>query len=1152
MRGRNLTVLIVFALLGLTPAYSQGVSLAIGTASGSPGSTVSISLSLTTASGLQPAALQWTLGYSPADVSGMTWTVGATAAAAGKQIVCSGNTCIVYGLNANTISDGVVAVASAQIAPTSLATVIPLQFAGVVAASGASDGIPALGLGGLITVNQLAPSLSSLVCTPGSVVAPGSTGCMVSLTSSALTGGLLVALSSNSGAAVVPSSVTIPAGQTSASFTVTVPSATADQTAIVTAAVGTLAKTQTLSVVSPAQVSALACTPANVASGASSTCTVTLSKAAPVGTTVTFSTNASALTIPSSLPISPGATSMAFTATAGIVANDQSASITASVGGSTGGASITLLDSQQLALVTGYSQSANQLRNNFGGWVGSQFTVGSSALAVASLGRICVTGNSSTHAVKLVSASTSTDVPGGAVMVNMSGCVPGQFQFAALPIPLTLQAGASYYLASQESSGGDRWYDHGAVSTTPVAAVNTAIYSYDGLAWISANSFGMSYGPPNLRYSVAAGSTVPVTVTTNPSGLSFSVDGAGYSTAQTFAWIPGSAHSISVGSQQSGQTGTQYVWTGWTDGGALLHTVNPGTATTITANFTTQYLLSTNVVPGGSGSITANPASATGYYDSGTAVQLTAAPANGSTLVNWSGDLSGSSNPQTVIMSAPRTIAANFTPAGNLSNFVTGYGSTGPVLRSDFGGWVGMKITVGGNPLNVSTVGRACISGNYQTHTVKFVTANNPADVPGASASVNLSGCTGGQIAYGFLASPVTLQPGATYYLVTQEFAGGDRWYDLGRVSTTSAAAVNSAVYSQDGATWTPISGANNSYVPPSFQYSNQSNQSSQNQTSSQTSNPAFITGYALNAPSLRNDFSGWVGTKFTVGSSSLTTASLGRICIAGNSLSHAVKFVDAGTGTDLPGGSVTVNMAGCPPGQFQYSVLSNPPTLQAGASYYLASQESSGGDRWYDFGTLSTTSVAAVNNPVYSYDGAAWNGLSVAGMSYVPPNFQYAQGQAASAGSSGPFVTGYNLNSRPLRNDFSGWVGMSFTVTASSLTVTSLGRICASGNSAVHLVKLVSADSGADVPEGSLTLTMSGCSPGQFQYANLSSPITLPAGGRYNFVSQESVGGDQWYDWALISTTGAATVTSAVYSGGVNWMPIGGPNYSYVPLNFK
>ncbi len=156
--------------------------------------------------------------------------------------------------------------------------------------------------------------------------------------------------------------------------------------------------------------------------------------------------------------------------------------------------------------------------------------------------------------------------------------------------------------------------------------------------------------------------TVNVTVSTNVNGPALSVDNGGLCTGpQGFNWIIGSTHTLSTSSPQTGSTGTQFVWQGWSDGGAISHSVTASAATTTyTANFATQYLLTAGASPSGSGSITANPTSATGYFASGTSVQLKAAAASGFTFVNWSGGLSGAANPQSVTMSGPVTATANF------------------------------------------------------------------------------------------------------------------------------------------------------------------------------------------------------------------------------------------------------------------------------------------------------------------------------------------------------------------------------------------------------------------------------------------------------------------------------------------------------------
>ncbi len=78
----------------------------------------------------------------------------------------------------------------------------------------------------------------------------------------------------------------------------------------------------------------------------------------------------------------------------------------------------------------------------------------------------------------------------------------------------------------------------------------------------------------------------------------------------------------------------------------------------------TQYTLTANKV--GSGSVTLNPSG--GTYASGTDVQLTATADAGWMFSGWSGDLSGSINPDSVTMDSSKTVTATFTeqPGGCL------------------------------------------------------------------------------------------------------------------------------------------------------------------------------------------------------------------------------------------------------------------------------------------------------------------------------------------------------------------------------------------------------------------------------------------------------------------------------------------------------
>ncbi len=60
----------------------------------------------------------------------------------------------------------------------------------------------------------------------------------------------------------------------------------------------------------------------------------------------------------------------------------------------------------------------------------------------------------------------------------------------------------------------------------------------------------------------------------------------------------------------------------------------------------------------GQGSVTLNPAGGTYFY--GTTVKLKATPAAGWSFVVWSGDLSGTNNPETVIMDSDLSVTATF------------------------------------------------------------------------------------------------------------------------------------------------------------------------------------------------------------------------------------------------------------------------------------------------------------------------------------------------------------------------------------------------------------------------------------------------------------------------------------------------------------
>jgi hypothetical protein len=217
-------------------------------------------------------------------------------------------------------------------------------------------------------------------------------------------------------------------------------------------------------------------------------------------------------------------------------------------------------------------------------------------------------------------------------------------------------------------------------------------------------------------------------------------------------------------------------------------------------------------------------------------------------------------------------------------------------IRNDFSGWIGMSVTVGSTPLSVTAVGRIAVAGNTGSHAVKIVNASGT-DVAGGSVTISMVGGTPGSFVYGSLASPVTLNANTTYYIVSQEVAGGDQWYNINTtIQTTNVASETTGVWNPNVSVYYLYGTPDESYGPVNFLYT-------------QATSAPFVT--EVTPGTVRNNFSGWVGGSITTGGSTVQVTQLGRYVVAGNTGTHTVKVVNASTGQDVAGGSVTVNTAG-------------------------------------------------------------------------------------------------------------------------------------------------------------------------------------------------------------------------------------------------
>jgi hypothetical protein len=107
-----------------------------------------------------------------------------------------------------------------------------------------------------------------------------------------------------------------------------------------------------------------------------------------------------------------------------------------------------------------------------------------------------------------------------------------------------------------------------------------------------------------------------------------------------------------------------WTFTGWSgsglSGNATMVTLTMSSDKAVTATFTeTPVLLTVNIV--GSGYVVRNPDQASYLPSTAITVTLTPIAAPGASFIAWSGDLTGTTNPGTVLMNGTKTITATFT-----------------------------------------------------------------------------------------------------------------------------------------------------------------------------------------------------------------------------------------------------------------------------------------------------------------------------------------------------------------------------------------------------------------------------------------------------------------------------------------------------------
>ena len=187
-----------------------------------------------------------------------------------------------------------------------------------------------------IAVTGFSSQLSAVSFNPASVAGGSSSTGTVTLNGPAAAGGSVVALSSNNAAAIIPSSVTVAAGSTFATFTATtIPVSSSTPVTISGTYNGTVTGALT---VNPPGVAAVSLNPSSVTGGSPSTGTVTLSGQAPAGgATVMLLSNDPSAVVPASVTVPEGAIGATFTINTAAVTAMTTPTITGTYNGTQGG-----------------------------------------------------------------------------------------------------------------------------------------------------------------------------------------------------------------------------------------------------------------------------------------------------------------------------------------------------------------------------------------------------------------------------------------------------------------------------------------------------------------------------------------------------------------------------------------------------------------------------------------------------------------------------------------------------------------------------------------------------------------------------------------------------------------------------------------------
>jgi hypothetical protein len=274
------------------------------------------------------------VALSPTSVVGGTSTSSNTVSLNGPAPAGGAVVALTSNNPAATVPASVTVAAGTSVSPAFTISTLAVATSTPVTISATYSGVTVTA-----TLTILPPVPSAVTLLPGSVLGGTHTTLnTVTLNGPAASGGAVVTLASNNPAAMVPASVTVPAGASvSPTFTISTLAVAANTPVTISATYSGVMVTATLTVLSPVP-SAVTLSPTSVLGGTPTTLnTVTLNGPAPSGgAVVTLSSNSSSATVPASVTVAAGASvSPAFTINTSAVTANTAVTISATYSGVT-------------------------------------------------------------------------------------------------------------------------------------------------------------------------------------------------------------------------------------------------------------------------------------------------------------------------------------------------------------------------------------------------------------------------------------------------------------------------------------------------------------------------------------------------------------------------------------------------------------------------------------------------------------------------------------------------------------------------------------------------------------------------------------------------------------------------------------------------